>query len=124
MKKNTNQSYDKNIMRINSIFSYLENAITSPIYKVINMFMLDLDSCTGNDYYEVYKLILYFHHVLNNLYNLPIIKAIGDKDNLDENNRFINLARYLYGDLKQNLSAENLTYLSRNLAKLKDLKYY
>lgn len=129
--KNLNVSVDgNNYIKINSIFSYLENAIISPLYKLINMFMIDKEKLNGDDYFLVYKLIFYFHQILNALYNLPILKDTKESDSTEapriekKKNNYIHLSKYFYGDIKQSLSEQNLIYLSKNLSKLRDLKYF
>ncbi len=113
----------------NSMFSYLENAIISPLYKIINMFMIDKQKLIGEDYFTVYKLVFYLHQILFALYNSPLVDAPQDfltrlSRNKNTQEDYLHLSKYFYGDIKQKLSETSLDYLSQNLLKLKDLKYF
>lgn len=124
-----------NNLKINSIYSYLENAIISPMYKILNLYMIDKENLKGEDYYVVYKLVFYLHQVLFSLYNLDLknlkkqnikskIKNQKSSIKLNYPGNFVSISKYFYGDLKQKLNGNYMKYLEKNLNKLKNLKYF
>jgi hypothetical protein len=120
-------NFESQYIKKNSVFSYLENAIISPLYKIINMYMIDKEKLIGEDYFTIYKLVFYFHQVLYALYTSQLAdppQNFLSKLSRKNTNNYTHLSKYLYGDLKQKLSEINLDYLTQNLNKLKDLKYF
>jgi len=118
-----NSNNESEFIKINSVFSYLENAIISPLYKIINLYMIDKEKLIGDDYFTVYKLVFDFHQVLYMLYS---ILDIYHKDEKQQKKRpeYIHLSIYFYGDIKQHLNETQMDYLLQNFNKLKELKYF